>query len=471
MAVGVRPNIELAQARRPAPATAASWSTTRLQTFDPSHLRRGRVRAAPPPDLRPGGAAVGTGAHLRAAHRRDRRVAIFRSPQCHAAQGDGHRRVFGRRFLRRARRASRWCCPTSAAASTSAWFSRATGSAARCCIRRHARSGAANGADRRAGATSGRSAISCCSSAAAAESAVPGDSAYTNHLSLLRRRLRRARHAPRTDDGRGARRSGASGQPRQAVRRRAARWARRVGLDGRLLYPQVRGERVPWSAAIAHGRRASSSACIERHGPDSVAFYVSGQLLTEDYYVANKLMKGYIGSGEHRYQFAPVHVLGGGRPQARLRRGRGARSATRISSRGSGGAGRLQHRVVPSDPVAATARGARTAAAHEDRRASIRAAPPPASSPICTCRSRRAPTCSCSTGCWCGWRSTAASIAAFVGRAHPGLGRRRCRRRAPAADLSRQTARACGLDVALLRQFYRAVRGDAGQRSPRFRRA
>jgi assimilatory nitrate reductase catalytic subunit len=36
---------------------------------------------------------------------------------------------------------------------------------------------------------------------------------------------------------------------------------------------------------------------IARHGPDSVAFYVSGQLLIEDYYVANKLMKGFIGSG------------------------------------------------------------------------------------------------------------------------------------------------------------------------------
>ena len=35
---------------------------------------------------------------------------------------------------------------------------------------------------------------------------------------------------------------------------------------------------------------------IAEHGPDSVAFYVSGQLLTEDYYVANKLMKGFIGS-------------------------------------------------------------------------------------------------------------------------------------------------------------------------------
>jgi assimilatory nitrate reductase catalytic subunit len=35
---------------------------------------------------------------------------------------------------------------------------------------------------------------------------------------------------------------------------------------------------------------------IREHGPQSVAFYVSGQLLTEDYYVANKLMKGYIGA-------------------------------------------------------------------------------------------------------------------------------------------------------------------------------
>ena len=38
------------------------------------------------------------------------------------------------------------------------------------------------------------------------------------------------------------------------------------------------------------------SRIIDEHGPESVAFYVSGQLLTEDYYVANKLMKGYIGT-------------------------------------------------------------------------------------------------------------------------------------------------------------------------------
>ncbi|MDO9306607.1 MAG: molybdopterin-dependent oxidoreductase, partial [Mesorhizobium sp.] len=42
---------------------------------------------------------------------------------------------------------------------------------------------------------------------------------------------------------------------------------------------------------------AKFSEAITQHGPDAVAFYISGQLLTEDYYVANKLMKGFIGSG------------------------------------------------------------------------------------------------------------------------------------------------------------------------------
>ncbi len=68
-----------------------------------------------------------------------------------------------------------------------------------------------------------------------------------------------------------------------------------TGLEGRLLSPRVRGVEVAWDVAldaVAQGFRRS----IEQHGADSVAFYVSGQLLTEDYYVANKLMKGFIGS-------------------------------------------------------------------------------------------------------------------------------------------------------------------------------
>ncbi len=67
-----------------------------------------------------------------------------------------------------------------------------------------------------------------------------------------------------------------------------------LGLQGRLLHPHVRGERVSWTRAL--DLVAEGFARISReHGPEAVAFYVSGQLLTEDYYVANKLMKGFIG--------------------------------------------------------------------------------------------------------------------------------------------------------------------------------
>ncbi|MER8824965.1 molybdopterin-dependent oxidoreductase [Mesorhizobium sp. M0938] len=71
--------------------------------------------------------------------------------------------------------------------------------------------------------------------------------------------------------------------------------AETIDLNGRLLYPEIRDRRTSWDEAL--GVIASTfSQTIAEHGPDSVAFYVSGQLLTEDYYVANKLMKGFIGS-------------------------------------------------------------------------------------------------------------------------------------------------------------------------------
>ncbi|ATU95586.1 nitrate reductase [Phyllobacterium zundukense] len=68
-----------------------------------------------------------------------------------------------------------------------------------------------------------------------------------------------------------------------------------VDLDARLIEPQIDGMPASWDAALdlVADRFAET---IREHGPDSVAFYVSGQLLTEDYYVANKLMKGFIGS-------------------------------------------------------------------------------------------------------------------------------------------------------------------------------
>ncbi|WP_108682788.1 nitrate reductase [Methyloceanibacter sp. wino2] len=73
-----------------------------------------------------------------------------------------------------------------------------------------------------------------------------------------------------------------------------------LSFDGRLHHPMLRGDdghmaKVSWDTAlnqVARGFRES----LDRHGPDSIAFYVSGQLLTEDYYVANKLMKGFLGS-------------------------------------------------------------------------------------------------------------------------------------------------------------------------------
>jgi len=86
-----------------------------------------------------------------------------------------------------------------------------------------------------------------------------------------------------------------------------------IGLEGRLLYPMIRDaastpaatdrataaggslRQASWDEALDH-IAGKWRAIVDEHGPDSVALYVSGQLLTEDYYVANKLMKGYVGT-------------------------------------------------------------------------------------------------------------------------------------------------------------------------------
>lgn len=73
-----------------------------------------------------------------------------------------------------------------------------------------------------------------------------------------------------------------------------------LGLCRRLLHPMLRQTdgtlaRLSWDNALAHVADGFARTIAE-HGPDAVAFYLSGQLLTEDYYVANKLMKGFIGS-------------------------------------------------------------------------------------------------------------------------------------------------------------------------------
>ncbi len=69
----------------------------------------------------------------------------------------------------------------------------------------------------------------------------------------------------------------------------------------RLVHPQVRLDRsepllrTSWDAALSHVA-ASFQRIRAQHGPDAVGFYCSGQMLTEEYYVINKLVKGFLGT-------------------------------------------------------------------------------------------------------------------------------------------------------------------------------
>ena len=69
----------------------------------------------------------------------------------------------------------------------------------------------------------------------------------------------------------------------------------------RILYPHMRWSkshpmvRVDWETAMTRAAKVFKSI-IQKYGPDSVAFYVSGQCLTEEYYIANKLVKGFLGT-------------------------------------------------------------------------------------------------------------------------------------------------------------------------------
>src|SRR5215218_5573938 len=123
-----------------------------------------------------------------------------------------------------------------------------------------------------------------------------------------------------------------------------------LGLDGRLLHPMIEGRRASWDAALAVASEGFTRIAAE-HGPDAVAFYLSGQLLTEDYYVANKLMKGFIGR----------------RPPARFRRRHGAGLLRGPRSGRPRRPRRLERGLVPPDPLPPHARRAR-AARREDRR-------------------------------------------------------------------------------------------------------
>ena len=140
-----------------------------------------------------------------------------------------------------------------------------------------------------------------------------------------------------------------------------------VGLDGRLLAPaHPRARRRPGT------RRSTSSpagirSAIDTRGPESVAIYGSGQLLTEDYYVANKLMKGFIGAANIDTNSRLCMASAGRRPPPRLRRRHRARHL-----RGPGGgrprrARRLEPRLVPPGALPAPRRRQGGAAGDEGR--------------------------------------------------------------------------------------------------------
>jgi assimilatory nitrate reductase catalytic subunit len=69
-----------------------------------------------------------------------------------------------------------------------------------------------------------------------------------------------------------------------------------LALPDRLTTPMMHGRETSWDEALGH-IAAEFTRIRAEHGPEAIAFYVSGQFLTEDYYAANKLMKGFIGAG------------------------------------------------------------------------------------------------------------------------------------------------------------------------------
>ena len=116
-------------------------------------------------------------------------------------------------------------------------------------------------------------------------------------------------------------------------------------------------KQASWDEALDHVA-AEFNRVRDMHGPGSIAFYLSGQLLTEDYYVANKLAKGFIGTPhvDTNSRLCMASSVAG------QRRAFGADVVPQCYEdlelgrpRGPGG---LQRRVVPSDPLPAHAGGA-----------------------------------------------------------------------------------------------------------------
>ena len=138
-----------------------------------------------------------------------------------------------------------------------------------------------------------------------------------------------------------------------------------LATDGRLLHPQIGGRNASWDEALDRIAAAMTRAMAD-HGPDSVALYVSGQFLTEDYYVANKLMKEFVGSANidtNSRLCMASSVAGQSAPSAKT----SCPAAMRTSSLPIWSCWSAERGVVPSGAVSASCRGARKAR-HQGRR-------------------------------------------------------------------------------------------------------
>ena len=246
-----------------------------------------------------------------------------------------------------------------------------------------------------------------------------------------------------------------------------------LGLGTRLLHPMLLDAAGTMRAHHGTPRSTTSpkgfAAYRAKHGPDGVAFYLSGQLLTEDYYVANKLMKGFIGSANvdtnsrlcmassvagHRRAFGSDTVPGcyEDLDQADL-----------LVLVGSNAA--WCHPVLFQRMQA---RAAKRAA--RSWSSSIRAAPRRAKRPTCTSPSGPARTRRCSAACWSIWPTPARSIRTSSATTRRVFGEALDRARAIAPD-ARGGRRRDGTRRRRHRAFLRAVAPVRSASSPATRRA
>ncbi len=159
----------------------------------------------------------------------------------------------------------------------------------------------------------------------------------SHRLPLLRRRLRRA-GAPGPARG-GAITTGDPDHPANFGRLCSKGFAleETLGLDGRLLHPHAAARRRDATPRSIGTRRSPQSPTgfrkpsIDATGRARSRFYLSGQLLTEDYYVANKLAEGLPRLGQCRHQLAALHGLDPWRAIAAPSARTWCRAATRTS--------------------------------------------------------------------------------------------------------------------------------------------